>query len=70
MKRNLFFMVCISLCFITCKNTSKEIVNALAKVGKDVSFCEIKSPYGHDAFLLEADVQTKIIKSFLSNSED
>ena len=49
---------------------SKELVNALAKVGKDVSFCEIKSPYGHDAFLLEADVQTKIIKSFLSNTED
>ncbi len=48
---------------------SKEIVNALIKTGKDVSFCEIESPYGHDAFLLEADTQTKIIKSFLQNNE-
>lgn len=44
---------------------SKEMVNALIKAGKDVSFCEIKSPCGHDAFLLEFDTQTKIVKSFL-----
>lgn len=45
---------------------SKEIVNALVKASKDVSFCEIQSPCGHDAFLLEFETQTKIIKSFLS----
>ena len=45
---------------------SKEIVSALMGLGKDVSYCEIKSPCGHDAFLLEYDVQTKIIKSFLN----
>lgn len=44
---------------------SKEIVDALIKTNKDVSFCEIKSPCGHDAFLLEFETQTKIIKSFL-----
>jgi len=44
---------------------SKEIVNALIKAEKDVSFCEIESPCGHDAFLLEFETQTKIIKSFL-----
>lgn len=44
---------------------SKEIVNALIKANKDVSFCEIKSPCGHDAFLLEFETQTKIVKSFL-----
>lgn len=44
---------------------SKEIVNALIKARKDVSFCEIESPCGHDAFLLEFETQTKIIKSFL-----
>lgn len=45
---------------------SKEIVNALMKAKKDVSFCEIESPCGHDAFLLEFETQTKIVKSFLS----
>ena len=46
---------------------SKEIVNTLMKLDKDVSYCEIKSPCGHDAFLLEYDVQDKIIKSFLND---
>lgn len=45
---------------------SKDIVNALIKAHKDVSFCEIESPCGHDAFLLEFETQTKVIKSFLS----
>ena len=47
---------------------SKEIVQALIQAGKDVSFCEIESPCGHDAFLLEFETQTKIVKSFLSKS--
>jgi len=46
---------------------AKEIVNTLMKLDKDVSFCEIQSPCGHDAFLLEYEVQEKIIKSFLDN---
>ena len=45
---------------------SKEVVNTLMQLGKDVSYCEIKSPCGHDAFLLEYEVQEKIIKSFLN----
>ena len=45
---------------------AKEMVNALVKAHKDVSFCEIESPSGHDAFLLEFKTQTKIIKSFLN----
>ncbi len=45
---------------------SKEIVGALVKAQKDVSFCEIESPCGHDAFLLEFETQTKIVKSFLN----
>ena len=47
---------------------SKEIVQALVQAGKDVSFCEIDSPCGHDAFLLEFETQTKIVKSFLSKN--
>lgn len=47
-------------------NQSKEIVRSLVKAHKDVSFCEIESPCGHDAFLLEFETQTKIVKSFLN----
>lgn len=46
---------------------SKEIVNTLMQLDKDVSYCEIESPCGHDAFLLEYEVQEKIIKSFLND---
>ena len=45
---------------------SKEIVKTLMSLNKDVSYCEIQSPCGHDAFLLEYEVQSKIIKSFLN----
>jgi homoserine O-acetyltransferase len=46
---------------------SKEIVSALMNLGKDVSYCEIESPCGHDAFFIEHEVQSKIIRSFLNN---
>ena len=49
---------------------SKEIVQALIQAGRDVSFCEIESPCGHDAFLLEFETQTKIVKSFLAKGEE
>ncbi|SIQ88612.1 homoserine O-acetyltransferase [Alkalispirochaeta americana] len=44
---------------------SKEIVYALARAGKDVSFNEINSPYGHDSFLLESHLQRDLISAFL-----
>ncbi len=42
-----------------------EIVNALIKKNKKVSFIELESPCGHDAFLIEWERQTRVIKSFL-----
>ncbi len=44
---------------------SQEIVNALLKQKKDVSYYNIESSYGHDAFLLEIDLEEKIISSFI-----
>jgi homoserine O-acetyltransferase len=44
---------------------SREIVSALRWNDMDVRFMEIDSSYGHDAFLLEADEITKLIKGFL-----
>jgi homoserine O-acetyltransferase len=46
---------------------SREMVGALQRVGADVTFAEIESPYGHDAFLLEPEAQTEIISPFLDS---
>ena len=46
---------------------SRKIVNALLKNRLNVSFCEIKSAYGPDAFLLEADVLGPMLRDFLRN---
>lgn len=44
---------------------SAQLVYALARGKKDVSYCNIESGYGHDAFLLEVEVMTKILSGFL-----
>lgn len=44
---------------------SKEMVFAMMKAGKDVSYAELSSPYGHDSFLLETERQGEIIAGFL-----
>ena len=46
---------------------SKEIVMALTANNIDVSYQELKSPYGHDAFLLEEGQLNYIISGFLSD---
>lgn len=47
---------------------SKELVSALRENGNEVSFAEIPSGYGHDAFLLEPEAQHRLIAPFLTNS--
>jgi homoserine O-acetyltransferase len=46
---------------------SLEIVRQLRMRHVDTTYCEIKSTYGHDAFLLEVSEQTRLIKNFLKN---
>jgi len=44
---------------------SKELVSALTAVGADVTYLDIRSTWGHDAFLLEVETMTNLIGSFL-----
>ncbi len=44
---------------------SKEIVKACKWAGVDTTYCEIDSTYGHDAFLLEVEEETHLVKHFL-----
>jgi homoserine O-acetyltransferase len=45
---------------------TKEMVRALLSNGKPVSFIEIDSPYGHDAFLVEVEKLSRIVRGFLA----
>ncbi len=44
---------------------SKELVSALTAVGADVTYLDIESSWGHDAFLLEVETMTDLLGSFL-----
>lgn len=44
---------------------SKELVSALTAAGADVTYLDIQSSWGHDAFLLEVDTMTKLLGGYL-----
>lgn len=44
---------------------SRAIVHALNAAGAPVSFVELSSPFGHDAFLLEAPELNRVVDGFL-----
>ena len=45
---------------------SQEIVSALRGRNHDVTYCELSSNYGHDAFLVDIGEQTEIVRGFLA----
>jgi homoserine O-acetyltransferase len=47
---------------------SKEIVAALRSRNRDVSYVELPSNYGHDAFLVEVGEQTEVVRGFLAST--
>jgi homoserine O-acetyltransferase/O-succinyltransferase len=46
---------------------SREIVRALLDNGRDVSYCEIDAPHGHDAFLLEDPRYLRAVRSYFES---
>ena len=44
---------------------SKQLVSALTAAGVDVTYLDVKSSWGHDAFLLEVETMTSLLSSFL-----
>ena len=44
---------------------SKDLVRALTAAGGDVTYLDILSTWGHDAFLLEVETMTELLSSFL-----
>ena len=47
---------------------SLEIVSALRSRNCDVAYCNLESHYGHDAFLVEVEEQTELIRGFLAST--
>jgi homoserine O-acetyltransferase/O-succinyltransferase len=45
---------------------SKEIVKGLMASNKDVTYCEVQAAYGHDAFLVESNTVTCVIRDFIA----
>jgi len=48
---------------------SEKIVNALLLANKDVTYCNINCPYGHDSFLIETKVQGRLLRGFLEQTQ-
>ncbi len=65
-----FLIVSFSSDWLFTPAQSEAIVNALVTNRKDVSFCDIHSSYGHDAFLLETEKLGKFISCFLQATYD
>jgi homoserine O-acetyltransferase len=49
---------------------SIEIASALVQLGKPVSYCLLKAPYGHDAFLVDIEHLSLIICTFIGGCPD
>lgn len=47
---------------------SRELVDALARAGKSVSYANIESPHGHDAFLLSEPRYDAIVSAFMNRA--
>lgn len=44
---------------------SRELVSSLIAMGRHATFCELESPFGHDAFLIEIEQLTSLVQAFL-----
>jgi homoserine O-acetyltransferase len=63
-----FLVVSVSSDWLYPPYQSREIVSALTANDREVQYCEIRSNYGHDAFLLESGQLNYIMGRFLSHS--
>ncbi len=46
----------------------REIARACKHAGVDATYCEVESNYGHDAFLLEVEEESRLIRHFLQKA--
>ncbi|MGB9626966.1 MAG: methionine biosynthesis protein MetW, partial [Phycisphaerae bacterium] len=61
-----FLVISFSSDWLFPPKQSRQIVDALLQAGKAVTYSEINSRYGHDAFLLEPETLGRLIGGFLA----
>ncbi len=62
-----FLIVSFSSDWLFPEYQSRSLARILLENGNDVTLCNIKSGYGHDAFLLEYETLGKLVTGFLNN---
>jgi homoserine O-acetyltransferase len=60
-----FLVISFSSDWLYPPSQSLDIVRALKRRGIAATYCELKSTWGHDAFLVEVAEETRLIKNFL-----
>jgi len=65
--RSRFLVLSFTSDWLFTPEQSQQLVDALLATGQQVSYCNIESPYGHDAFLLEPQVMGRLIAGFLQS---
>lgn len=62
-----FLVVALSSDWLFPAAQSMELTRALVKAGKYVSYCLLRSSYGHDAFLVEVEYLSDVVNTFLAS---
>lgn len=65
-----FLVVALSSDWLFPPEQSREITTNLIKAGKRVSYFMLRSPYGHDAFLVEIEHLSEVVSAFLESPLD
>lgn len=60
-----FLVVSLSMDWLFPPEQSLELASGLLKAGKEVSYCNLHAPHGHDAFLVDVEHLSEVIRAFL-----
>jgi homoserine O-acetyltransferase len=67
--RTRFLVIALSSDWLFPPEQSLQLASSLVRAGKKVSYCLLRSPYGHDAFLVEIDHLAEVVRSFLESPD-
>lgn len=63
--RSRFLVIALSSDWLFPPEQSLEIATALLQSGRRVSYCLLRAPYGHDAFLIDIQHLAQLVRTFL-----